>query len=358
MKPRVAILGSGGFIGNRLVEMLHLGGAHTVRPVARRPEAHALAARFALDCRVADACDELSLTRAFAGCSHVVHAVAGPPETIVDSVAPVYRAAAACGVSRIVYLSSASVHSQSPAPGTNEASPLSTTQPIAYNNAKVTAERILQGLAVDGRVETVRLRPGIVHGPRSYWTGGFADELLAGEAYLVEGGRGICNAIYVDNLVEAIRLALGVERADGEAYIVGDAETVTWADLCGPIARALDRDLAKISVPAPWGRQGARAILDPRRPLRAGVAMLPGRPRRALRAALAELRRKPQTAARRPQVSQEKAALHLCGVRLPIDKAMRDLGYRPILDFDTACRRAITWLAFAGYPVRTPEEPA
>jgi nucleoside-diphosphate-sugar epimerase len=261
-------------------------------------------------------------------------------------------------VTRIVYLSSASVHGQSPAPGTDETSPLSTRQSIAYNNAKVTAERILQDLAADGRVETVRLRPGIVHGPRSYWTGGFADELLAGEAYLVEGGRGICNAIYVDNLVEVIRLALSAERAAGEAYLVGDAETVTWADLCEPIARALERDLAAITVPAPTRPDWVRANLNPMRPLRAGIALLPGRPRRALRAALAELRGKSRSAAHGPQVSQEKAALHLCSVRLPMDKAVRDLHYRPIVDFDTACRQAIAWLAFAGYPVRAPAEGA
>ena len=75
------------------------------------------------------------------------------------------------------------------------------------------AERRLRELRQGGPVELVVLRPAIVHGPRSAWTGGFADELLAGTAYLVEGGRGICNAAYVDNVVHAVRLASSAPAA-------------------------------------------------------------------------------------------------------------------------------------------------
>ena len=45
------------------------------------------------------------------------------------------------GVRRLVYLSSASVHGQAPAPGTDEESLFETRQPIAYNMAKAWAER-------------------------------------------------------------------------------------------------------------------------------------------------------------------------------------------------------------------------
>ena len=295
----------------------------------------------------------LRSSAALSGCTHVVHAVAGPPDTVVGAVAPVYRAAAACGVHRIVYLSSASVHGQSPAEGTDEDSPLNARQPVAYNNAKVAAERILQDLRHGGRVETVRLRPGIVHGPRSYWTGGFADELLAGEAYLVAGGRGICNSIYVDNLVEAVRLALAEKRADGRAYIVGDAETVTWADLCEPIATALGAE-RWTRYPCTSGRSatGRWSRLHPVQALARRRRLLPPRPRRALRAAIAELRGSQAsigpTARRFPR---RRPRCTLCRVRLPMDRAQRELGYRPVVDFATASRHAISWLAFAGYPV-------
>ena len=46
---------------------------------------------------------------ALAGCETVIHAIAGDPATVRDSVSPVYRAAQEAGVRRLVYLSSASV---------------------------------------------------------------------------------------------------------------------------------------------------------------------------------------------------------------------------------------------------------
>ena len=104
-------------------------------------------------------------------------------------------------------------------------------------------------------------------------------------------------------------------------------------------------------VPAPAKLRGFSARLDPSRGLRAAVASFSPRPRRALRAALAEFRGSRRPASVEPQVSEEKAALHLCGVRLPMDRAQRELGYNPVVDFATASRHAISWLAFAGYPV-------
>ncbi|OWK21914.1 hypothetical protein AJ88_12900 [Mesorhizobium amorphae CCBAU 01583] len=120
MTGTVAVLGANGFIGCRTVELLQLSGWANVRPIVRRPDTLASLSRFAIDAMVADARDLQALTAAFAGCQYVVHAVAGDARTIVDAIEPVYRAAAAAGVLRLIYLSSASVHGQSPPPGTDE----------------------------------------------------------------------------------------------------------------------------------------------------------------------------------------------------------------------------------------------
>jgi nucleoside-diphosphate-sugar epimerase len=291
-----------------------------------------------------------------------VHAIAGDPTTIVGAIAPAYRAAQAAGVRRIIYLSTASVHGQSPRPGTTDETPLTDTQPVEYNNAKVRAEWRLMQLRKEGAVEIVLLRPGIVYGPRSYWIGGFADELAAGNAYLVEGGRGICNSAYVDNVAHAIHLAMRSSQADRRAYFVGDAETVTWSDLLRPVAEALGYDLASIFVAAPASFQPQS---QPRerllRPLRRLASHLPRPIYRGLQAAYSE-RRKPRTQtdscaqapARNVAVTVERALLHCCETKLSFAKAHQDLGYSPIVSFEEGCRRSVGWLAFAGYPVRQP----
>jgi nucleoside-diphosphate-sugar epimerase len=148
---KIAVLGASGFIGSRVVEALHLSQRAEVRPVVRRYAGLARAARFDLDFRVAPATDFAALSTAFAGCDVVIHAIAGDPSVILGTLEAPYRAAQAAGVRRIVYLSSASVHGQSPAPGTDESTPLNDRQPLAYNNAKVQAERKLLQLRRTGK---------------------------------------------------------------------------------------------------------------------------------------------------------------------------------------------------------------
>jgi nucleoside-diphosphate-sugar epimerase len=356
----VGILGANGFIGSRTIEMMLLNGWAEPRAIVRRSEALATAKRFMIDGRIANAFDEEALRIAFRGCETVVHAIAGDPPTIVGTVDPVYRAAQAEGVHRIVYLSSASVHGQSPPFGTNEETPLTDDHPVEYNNAKVRAERRLLQLRRVGSVEMVLLRPGIVFGPRSYWTGGFADELAAGTAYLVEAGRGLCNSAYVDNVVHAIHLAMLKPAADGQAYIVGDAEIVTWADLCRPVAEALGYELGSISCPAPADfSEPWHTRLKLLSALRNIASYLPRPIYMGIKAAYAasNLRRVPNAtpvhSGDRPfVVTQERALLHCCRTKLPFAKAERELGYSPIVSFDEGCRRSVGWLEFAGYPVR------
>ena len=365
---KVAVLGANGFIGSRTVEMLHLEGLAEVRPIVRSMYTLARLSKFDLDCRVADAFDQSALHTAFEGCDIVVHAIAGDHKTIVDSLAPTYRAADAAGVRRIVYLSSGSVHGQSPVSGTDENSTLNNRQPIAYNNSKVFAEEQLQQLRKNGSVEVVMLRPGIVFGPRSFWVSSFASDLINGQAYLVNRGQGICNSIYIDNLVHAIYLTCNTENINGEVFIVGDDEKITWADLYGPIAEALGFDLDKLpeAVYQPVSlsrKERIKELLDTR-PARVVLSVIPDRLFRATKASVSALLSRPsqypspwtlpnlqEKSPFQPIASLEMTLLYQCQYKLPYTKARKVLGYQPIVSFKEAMRRSIGWLAFAGYPV-------
>src|ERR1700681_637850 len=227
---KVAVLGASGFVGGHLVRCLRSDG-HETRAGVRN---HTVAS-CAPGVRIADACDVYALRSAFEGCDAVVHAALGNNDVIVGSVAPVHAAAQPVGARRLVYISTGSVHGQSPAAGTDESSPLHVRHTFAYNNAKVRAERKLRKLRARGTVEIVILRPTIVFGPGSRWVFDFADALRAHSAYVVDGARGICNSIYVDNLGYAVHLALTVPNIDGEVFLIGDRETVTWRELYRPI---------------------------------------------------------------------------------------------------------------------------
>src|SRR5262249_12579250 len=136
-------------------------------------------------------------------------------------------------------------------PGTNEDTPLRQVQSFEYNISKVLAEQKLSAMSKDGVVECVILRPCIVFGPRStFWTAQIASDILSDRAYLIDGGAGICNTVYVDNLVELMCLCATHPAARGRAYLVRDQERVTWLTLYSSIADALRLDVSQIaSVP-------------------------------------------------------------------------------------------------------------
>jgi nucleoside-diphosphate-sugar epimerase len=364
---RIAILGANGFIGSRAVEMLYLNNWAEVRPVVRRWASLAALSRFDVEGRVADAFDQAALRAAFSDCEVVVQAIAGDRQTILDTLAPTYQAAQAAGVRRLVYLSTASVHGQAPPPGTDETSPLDDHQIVAYNNSKVQAERKLRQLRDQGTVEVVMLRPGVVVGPRSSWIINFADDLLAGNAYLIDGGQGICNSIYVDNLVWAIFLAATKADVDGEVFLVGDKEQVTWLDIYRPVATALGFDVTQLPeaqapavTPNTWRDRLEEIRLSA--PAQAFLSFFPIKLREAAFLALTPWQRRSVSypspwatpAQLQPEATAEMTLLYQCRYKLLSQKAENLLGYKPLVSFAEGCRRSVAWLAFAGYPIVEP----
>jgi len=362
MRTRIAILGASGFVGSRLLEIFHLGELAELRPVVRSYSSLARLARFNLDWCVADGRDPEALKAAFAGCDAVVNLIAADPAIIVQNAAASYQAAQAAGVKRMVFMSSASVHGQAPVPGTDESSTLHTHHRFAYNNAKVRAERALAALRSKGNVELSILRPGIVYGPRSRWVSDIADQLLSGTAYLINDGQGICNSIYVDNLIEAIRLALSVPQADRQVFLVGDRERVTWRDFYQHLAVGLGRDLSCVQrLDPPLFETGLSESLNGLRvskPVQALLPLVPSSLKQAVKGAIKGVNESPLPSPWSflvkpgPQVTEEFSALHQCSVQLPSTKAETILGYQPILSFAEGMRRSLGWLRFAGYPVQ------
>jgi len=358
-----AILGAGGFIGYRLTEYLHLNSIAAPRPIVRSFRSMARVSRFHLDVRLANATDVTSLSDALNGCDVAFHCVVGNRDTILNSVDAAYAACRQAGVRRLVYLSSAVVMGSSPEPGTDENTPLKENQRFEYNVSKVMAERRLRKLMGDGAVECVLLRPCIVFGPRStYWSAQLASDLLAGKAYLINGGKGICNTIYIDNLVELMVLCATHPAATGNTYIAKDAERVTWRELYGSVAQAIGVDEASIlnldldiaagrsTLAKSW--RGVARVVWRNRLVRAAKELV----RSEATVGLAiQLRAKLLTPSPTNDVKAESpysldpelVTLQMCRYELPTRKAAAELNFAPKVSFPEGARRTQEWLRFA-----------
>ena len=358
-----AVLGASGFVGSRFVEKMHLTGEASARPIVRNFSSLARLARFELDWRVTDITDVPKLTEALQGCDVLLHSIVGDESVILGTIPPVYEAGHRAGIRRIVYLSSSAVHGLAPHPSTTEETPLYDQQPFVYNNAKVRAEKLWSKMRPTGMAEVVGLRPSIVFGPRSRWCSDLASEAQAGTAYLLREGTGICNTIYIDNLLQAILLASQAPNVDGQYFLVRDRETVTWKNFYDPILEACGSSIQDVhQVEAPefrrsWkdriNRLRTSSLLRITKPLAPPIAIRMGK------AALEALPTPPKASPwpsdgkPRPHVTAEMAALQQCDWQMPCAKAEKFLGYKPQISFAEGMERSIGWLKFAGYPVKS-----
>ena len=355
---KVAIIGASGFIGNRLMEQFHLGLKHQVVPIVRQPCRLALPARFAVDWRIANALDTPALAQALTDCDAVVHAALGDPLQIEAMPVALTAAAAMAGISRIVYLSTASVHGQAPATGTTEASPLHSRHSIEYNNAKVRAEESFFHECQRHRIAGFALRPGVVYGPRSRWITETAHDLRHGQAWLFDQGAGICNGIYVDNLCSAVAAALAAPADKAGPYLVGDSEKITWRDFYHRLAAGLGIDPSGIvpldKIPHFKRSAGAniqRVIANPN--VQRLLPFIPSRIKSTTKQFLAAVHATPSPSTwRLPsapalRITEELVLLQQCQWKFSHQPATDDLLYQPRVSFAEALSRSLAWLAFA-----------
>ncbi len=235
----VLVTGGGGFIGSRLAHRFVTDDRGSVRALVHHRDGAGTArlARLPIELVEGSVTDRDRVTTAVRGCDVVVHCAGGNRRSITDGTRAVAEAAVAAGVDTFVHMSSASVHghdfdvtideSDQPSPDTS------------YAEWKATAERRLDRTADGTDLSTIIFRPFIVHGPHSQFVTGPLEAIAAG-AVLADGGVGSVNQLYIDNLVDAIFLAIDTPGAAGETFLVVDDASLSWRAYYERLAANLD----------------------------------------------------------------------------------------------------------------------
>jgi 2-alkyl-3-oxoalkanoate reductase len=244
----IAIIGAAGFVGSRLIETALLQGEAEIRAVVRSKRSLARLCRYGLGDRlvIADAEAQGELEAALKGCGTVVNLISSDPDGIVRSTRSLHAACREAGVRRLVHLSSAVVYGTVESPEIHDDSPLPADHWMPYARAKIAAEQLLLQAAGEPGPEVTILRPGIVWGPRSRWSLGAALALKQNRAFLVGDGSGICDSIYIDNLVACILECCNAASPVTGAFNIADEEQVTWSDFYASLAGHLGYDMRRI----------------------------------------------------------------------------------------------------------------
>ena len=231
MPTKILVTGATGFIGSRLCELLSLEYRLPYRALVRDFSRAVRIARLDTELVAGDMLDAASLARAVEGCDAVVNLAHGDDESARTQATQLIEACTRAGVRRFVHISSMAVHGPSPKLDvlTEATAPIQRWNE-AYSDAKAASEAVVVAAGKLGALETVVLRPTIVYGPYSFFVTPIVQDARAGRISLIDGGRGICNAVYVDDVCEAIMAALERDDAVGAAFLINGDTRMTWGD--------------------------------------------------------------------------------------------------------------------------------
>jgi hypothetical protein len=311
----IFLTGGSGFVGQAAVKRLVARG-HRVRAMSRSPEGdEAIRALGAEPVR----CDLASVS---AGHVHraqvVIHAAAfveawGPADAWdrnnVDGTRRMLQAARDAGASRFIHVGTeaALVHGQA-LHHVDESYPLALDSPYPYCRTKALAEQAVRA-ANDpaGGFATLVLRPRFIWGPGDRaLLPAILEMARAGKWCWIDHGRALTSTTYIENLVDAIELALTAGQS-GEAYFILDEGDRSLHEVIGTMAQAAGVTLPEKSMPY-W--------------LAASAAWVMERSWRTFRLKGA------------PPLTRHAAMVMARECTLVGEKARRELGYAPRVGFD------------------------
>ena len=266
----ILVTGGAGFIGSHLVGSLVAAGqpVRVLDDLSTGREANLAAVRGKCEFVRASLTDAQALGRACAGVTTLYHLAAWPsvPKSF-DEPAPCHAvnatgtlqvalAASEARVRRVVFASSCAIYGDVGEVPANEVCTPNPKSPYAAQ--KLLGEHYLDHFGAARGFVAVALRFFNVYGPRqdpgSPYSGVisiFCERMLRGDPVLIHGdGRQTRDFVYVDDVVQALRLAGEGAAPHGAVFNVATGESRSLLELHAALARLAGRDATPRHGPA------------------------------------------------------------------------------------------------------------
>lgn len=325
---RILVTGGTGFTGTHLVRRL-LADGHDVVALDLTPgdfgdELVAAGARLEL----ASVTERERVCAATEGAELVFHVAAAfrdltqsrdeYREVNVEGTRNVLAAAQAHGVRRVVYCSTIGVHGDVRDPPADEDAPIEPAD--HYQHTKWEGELVCREFLERG-LDVSIVRPAAIYGPGD--PGRFLllfKMVKKGWFPMLGDGEVPYHPVYADNLVDLFLLAAEKPEARGRAYIGADEECCTLNELVTAVARAMDTNVRRVRLPYWPVWLAALATEAVCKPL--GIS---------------------------PPLFRRRIHWYRQVRAFDIERARRELGYRPRVGLDEGLRRTFRWYREHGY---------
>lgn len=268
---RILITGGTGFIGSKLAFRCREAGEE-VRVLAQRNTAAEQQNALALEqagVEVADGSvtDRSALKRACEGVDTLYHLAAAQHEANVpdshyfqvnvDGTRNVLDAAVESNVGRFVHGSTIGVY------GFGKDGPVTNMSPLEPDNiygvTKLAGEDVVRSYFDSIPVAIVRISE--TYGPGDRRLLKLFRALSAGRLVRIGPGRNLHHPVYIDDLVDGLRLAAGEAEAAGETFVLAGPAALTTDDMIDSISRAIGHEPPKLRLPL-WPLMATATVLE------------------------------------------------------------------------------------------------
>ena len=237
---KVLVTGATGCIGGRLVEKLVLYHGVEVRVLVRNLARAIRLSRFRVEMVRGDITDADAIAQAVSGCDVVIHCAHdfGDPNRNLMAASLLAEASLRHNIEGFVHVSTKAVYKPLAEGYLDESFP---EEPYGWTYAdnKLAVERELLRYWEQKGLPVVVLQPTTVYGPFSNWTLGPVQWLKTQRVVLPDAGEGQANAVYVDDVVDALILAARQKGVEGERFLVSGSEPVSWRQFYAAYERLL-----------------------------------------------------------------------------------------------------------------------
>jgi len=233
---RVFITGATGFIGGCIAERLWLDYKIPARCLVQNYAAASRLARLPVTMYPGNMLDKNSLEQGLGESNVIFHCAYGNSKdpslnTRIneEGLQNLGKIAIQHGVERLIHLSTVAVYGPEPPERVTEETPVRLSED-EYGSSKIRTEAICHDLMARG-LPVVIIRPTVVFGPFSpLWTIGAFKRVLNGGWENTSDIDGLCNPVYIDDLVKGLFLCVENEAAVGETFILSGPESISWND--------------------------------------------------------------------------------------------------------------------------------
>jgi 2-alkyl-3-oxoalkanoate reductase len=258
---KVFVTGANGFIGRAVVARLRELGSQ-VNGVDLRP-GRDLSIVQGSTTRPDDWVHALDGAEAIVHTAAIVSNVATHEEAWAVNVLGTRRvidAATSARVPRLLHLSSIMAYGFDYPDGVDETYPVRVNG-HSYTDTRVNSEAVVMTAHACGEVDATILRPGDVIGPGSIWV---REPILMSrrrQMILPARGNGVFTPVYIDNLVDAMMLALVTPAASGQVFTVTDGYPVACRDYFGRLATMANGQMTTLPTGVALGLSRATGSL-------------------------------------------------------------------------------------------------